>query len=100
MASQPVQDGRYLFHVLHGSGKQALLFDFGKPAHAAVSLTVELFGLRKASLNGLFSAFIDLLSDIGMCKLIRFILEVLPYVSSQALGLLLCCKAFFPSRAI
>ncbi len=52
MASQPVQDGRYLFHVLNGSGKQALLFDFGKPAHAAVSLTMELFGLRKASLSG------------------------------------------------
>ena len=64
MASQPVQDGRYLFHVLHGGGKQTLLFDFGKPAHTAISLTVELFGLRKASLDGLFSAFVDLSSDI------------------------------------
>ena len=95
-----MEDGRYLFHVLHGGGKQALLLDFGKPSHTAVSLSVQLFGFRKAALDGLFSAFVDLSSDIRMCELIRFILEFLPYMTSQALGLLLCCKALFPSWTV
>ena len=89
-----MEDGRCLFHVLHGGGKQALLLDFGKPSHTAVSLSVQLFGFRKAALDSLFSATADLLSNIGIGEIVCFILEVLPYMMSQALGLLLFGQAY------
>ena len=95
-----MEDSRYLLHVLHCSGKQALLLDFGKPSHTAVSLSVQLFGFRKAALDSLFSAAIDFLSNIGMGEIVCFILEVLPYMTSQALGLLLFGQAFFPSWTV
>ena len=51
------KDTRYLFHILYGSGEEALLFHFGKPSHSAVSCSVQFFGFRKAA----FPCFISLL---------------------------------------
>ena len=51
------KDTRYLFHILYGSGEEALLFHFGKPSHSAVSCSVQFFGFRKAA----FPRFISFL---------------------------------------
>ena len=77
-----MQDCCDLFHVLHGSGEQALLLDFGKPAHTAIALSMQLFGFGKAALDGFFSAFVNLLSNIGMCEFVCLILVILPNMTS------------------
>ena len=51
------KDTRYLFHILYGSGEEALLFHFGKLSHSAVSCSVQFFGFRKAA----FPRFISFL---------------------------------------
>lgn len=76
-----------------------MLLDFGKPAQMTISLTMELFGFRKAALDGLFSSLVDTRSDLRVSEFVCFILVVLPYVTPQALGLLLLGQARFSSRA-
>ena len=87
------------FHILHSGGEQTLLFEFVKPAHIAIELSMQLFGFGKTTLDWFLSAFVNLLPDIEMCEFVCLILEILPDVSSQTLGFLFHYQTIFYSQA-
>lgn len=52
---QAIQVDRHLLHVLHGCRHKGLFPDVWKTAQTAIAKPMELFGIREASLNRLFS---------------------------------------------
>jgi hypothetical protein len=56
-----------LLDVLGGGGKQALAGDSNEAAEAGVTVTVELFGIREGTLDGLFATFVDALAPVADC---------------------------------
>ena len=57
---QAIQVNRHLLHVLHGCRHEGLFPDVRKSAHTAIAKPMELFSIREASLNRLFSFAVQL----------------------------------------
>jgi hypothetical protein len=57
---QAIQVDRHLLHVLHGCRHKGLFPDVWKTAQTAIAKPMELFGIREASLNRLFSFAVQL----------------------------------------
>ncbi|ODB69748.1 hypothetical protein A7310_19940 [Bacillus velezensis] len=51
---------RHLLHVLHGCRHKGLFPDVWKTAQTAIAKPMELFGIREASFNRLFSFAVQL----------------------------------------
>ena len=60
-----------LLDVLSDGGEQALLLYFAEASHPGIAVSMQLFGVGEAALNGLFSAFVDALADAIEPVLIR-----------------------------
>ena len=91
----PEQESHFL-HVLNGGGEECLLAHVGVAAHARITKSVELFGIRERKFNRLFSPSVEALSRRSFCEGIRLIQIVLPNMSRHHLSFTACSETFSP----
>lgn len=94
------QDIGDLLYVLAGGGEQRLLLHFLPPSETAVAKPVELFGIRKASLDRLVAQSVQISPGSASATGLHPFLAVLPHMPRDHFRLVLRPRAFLQHGAV